>query len=254
MNSRQPEQHDYRPKCWFSIRPTRLTSSDDDCITSSGYLECPNPVPLIAGFNILTRTVTFVDPSMIHRYNRWQFRILGDIIIQERDLQRRPPSDPEDLLSKVKECRLLARRIKDITINLPSRFVLEDVAPSSMYVYISTHTFPCKKLMSRLFTGWKGEMQHQVDLFSRESGDHELKDNDYLILKSNIHVTLAMTRLRLMWGILILLSPRWDKGISWYFSLYRESLLNLCGYEGSPERLGTSHSTCDVDWYQLPSC
>jgi hypothetical protein len=52
--------------------------------------------------------------------------------------------------------------------------------------------------MSRLFTGWKGEMQHQVDLFSRESGDHELKDNDYLILKSNIHVTLAMTRLRLM--------------------------------------------------------
>lgn len=50
----------------------------------------------------------------------------------------------------------------------------------------------------RLFTGWKGEMQHQVDMFSRESGDHELKDNEYLILKSNIHVTLAMTRLRLM--------------------------------------------------------
>jgi hypothetical protein len=41
-------------------------------------------------------------------------------------------------------------------------------------------------------------MQHQVDLFSQESGDHGLKDNDYLILKSNIHVTLAMTRLRLM--------------------------------------------------------
>jgi hypothetical protein len=41
-------------------------------------------------------------------------------------------------------------------------------------------------------------MQHQVDLFSRESGDQELKDNDYMILKSNIHVTLAMTRLRLM--------------------------------------------------------
>ena len=53
-------------------------------------------------------------------------------------------------------------------------------------------------LMYRLFTGWKGEMQHQVDLFSQERGEHELKDNDYLILKSNIHVTLAMTRLRLM--------------------------------------------------------
>jgi len=53
-------------------------------------------------------------------------------------------------------------------------------------------------LMDRLFTGWKGEMQHQVDLFSQERGEHELRDNDYLILKSNIHVTLAMTRLRLM--------------------------------------------------------
>jgi hypothetical protein len=36
----------------------KLTYSDDDCITPSGYLECTNPVPLIAGFNILTRTVT----------------------------------------------------------------------------------------------------------------------------------------------------------------------------------------------------
>jgi hypothetical protein len=46
-------------------------------------------------------------------------------------------------------------------------------------------------------------MQHQVDLFSQERGEHELKDNDYLILKSNIHVTLAMTRLRLMWVLVI---------------------------------------------------
>jgi hypothetical protein len=61
-------------------------------------------------------------------------RILGDIISHERSLQRQAPSEPEGLLAKIKECRVLARRIKDITINLPSRFVLEDVAPSSMYV------------------------------------------------------------------------------------------------------------------------
>jgi hypothetical protein len=58
--------------------------------------------------------------------------ILGDIISHERSLQRRPPTEPEELLAKVKECRTLARRIKDITVNLPRRFVLEDVAPASM--------------------------------------------------------------------------------------------------------------------------
>jgi len=62
--------------------------------------------------------------------------ILGDIISHERSLQRQTPREPEELLAKIKECRLLARRIKEITINLPSRFVLEDVAPSSMYVFI----------------------------------------------------------------------------------------------------------------------
>jgi hypothetical protein len=62
--------------------------------------------------------------------------ILGDIITHERSLQRSPPKEAEDLLAKVKECRILARRIKEITINLPSRFVLEDVAPSSMYVIL----------------------------------------------------------------------------------------------------------------------
>lgn len=69
-------------------------------------------------------------------------RILGDIISYERSLQRLVPTEPEELLSKIKECRTLARRIKEITINLPSRFVLEDVAPSSMYVplHIEIHT------------------------------------------------------------------------------------------------------------------
>jgi hypothetical protein len=43
---------------YVSIQGVKLTYSDDDCITPSGYLECTNPVPLIAGFNILTRTVT----------------------------------------------------------------------------------------------------------------------------------------------------------------------------------------------------
>jgi len=132
--------------------------------------------------------------SIEHLLNRR--RILGDIITLERRLQRNPPSEPEDLLAKIKECRTLSSRIREITINLPTRFVLEDVAPTSMYVILEEGKE--RILTDRLFTGWKGEMQHQVDLFSRESGDHELKDNDYMILKSNIHVTLAMTRLRLM--------------------------------------------------------
>jgi hypothetical protein len=42
----------------IQVESVKLTYSDDDCITPSGYLECTNPVPLIAGFNILTRTVT----------------------------------------------------------------------------------------------------------------------------------------------------------------------------------------------------
>lgn len=46
-------------------------------------------------------------------------RILGDILVHERDARRRPPETPEDVLAALTKVRHLATKIQDIVIGLP---------------------------------------------------------------------------------------------------------------------------------------
>ncbi|OCF73793.1 hypothetical protein I204_05637 [Kwoniella mangroviensis CBS 8886] len=176
--------------------PTEL---DDKSITKHGYLPNSIPVPLISGFNILTRIVT----------------ILGDILVHERDIRRRPPNDPEELLSALRQVRQLQQRIKVIADKLPRPFQLEvgsgDVLPAP---------------------GWEEAIRDELDLFFSDPMSSETAKDGYLVLKANIHVTLAMTRLRLI--------------------LHREDLLNRSGQVGTPSRNAAELVAADlgenVDW------
>ncbi|WRT64122.1 uncharacterized protein IL334_001051 [Kwoniella shivajii] len=176
--------------------PTEL---DDKSITKHGYLPNSIPVPLITGFNILTRIVT----------------ILGDILVHERDIRRRPPKDPEELLTALRQVRQLQQRIKVIADKLPRPFQLEvgsgDVLPAP---------------------GWEDAIRDELDLFFSDPMSSETAKDGYLVLKANIHVTLAMTRLRLI--------------------LHREDLLNRSGQAGTPSRNAAELVAADlgenVDW------
>lgn len=46
--------------------------------------------------------------------------------------------------------------------------------------------------------GWEEIMRDQLDLFFSDPMASETAKDGYLVLRANIHVTLAMTRLRLM--------------------------------------------------------
>ncbi|WWC58754.1 uncharacterized protein I303_101298 [Kwoniella dejecticola CBS 10117] len=176
--------------------PTEL---DDKSITKQGYLPNSIPVPLISGFNILTRIVT----------------ILGDILVHERDIRRRPPKDPEELLSALRQVRQLQHRVKVIADKLPRPFQLEvgsgDIIPAP---------------------GWEEAIRDELDLFFSDPMSSETAKDGYLVLKANIHVTLAMTRLRLI--------------------LHREDLLNRSGQVGTPSRNAAELVAADlgenVDW------
>ncbi|WWC86219.1 uncharacterized protein L201_001092 [Kwoniella dendrophila CBS 6074] len=176
--------------------PTEL---DDKSITKQAFLPNSIPVPLISGFNILTRIVT----------------ILGDILVHERDIRRRPPNDPEDLLSALRQVRQLQNRIKIIAEKLPRPFQL-DVGASDLLPP----------------PGWEDAIRDELDLFFSDPMSSETAKDGYLVLKANIHVTLAMTRLRLI--------------------LHREDLLNRSGQPGSPSRNAAELVAADlgenVDW------
>ncbi|ORY32272.1 hypothetical protein BCR39DRAFT_492824 [Naematelia encephala] len=176
--------------------PTEL---DDKNITMHGYLPSSNPVPLIAGFNILTRIVT------VH----------GDILVHERDIRRRPPQEPEALLIALKEVRKLQGRVKAIADKLPRPFQLD---------VVNGDTLPTP--------GWEEIMRDQLDMFFQDPMASESAKDGFLVLKANIHVTLAMTRLRLI--------------------LHREDLLNRSGVPGTPSRNAAELVAADlgetVDW------
>ncbi|KIR67769.1 hypothetical protein I314_02186 [Cryptococcus bacillisporus CA1873] len=163
---------------------------DDECITSEGILPSRTPAPLISGFNTLARIVT----------------ILGDILISERDLRRQQTTDPEDLLSALRGVRRLGQRIRYITDTLPRPFQLEVDQGSSLPE-----------------PGWEDAVRGELDMFF--SDPPETKDG-YLVLKGNIHVTLAMTRLRLI--------------------LLRENLLNCSGQPGTSSRNAAELVAADI--------
>ncbi|TYJ57555.1 hypothetical protein B9479_001637 [Cryptococcus floricola] len=173
---------------------------DDSAITDQGIRPSSNPYPLICGLNILTR-------------------IASQILLMERDMRRRQPDDPEELLAALKEVRKLQQQIKQLTDNLPKPLKL-DVGQSS-----SILPEP----------GWEDAIRDELDLFFADPLSSETAKDGYLVLKGNIHVTLAMTRLKLI--------------------LHREDLLNKSGQPGSSSRYAAELVSTDLgemstDWRQ----
>ncbi|RSH92934.1 hypothetical protein EHS25_008380 [Saitozyma podzolica] len=172
---------------------------DDKSITAHGFMPGSTAVPLICGFNIMTRIVT----------------IIGDVLIHQRDIRRRPPKDPEGVLAALKDVRGFQQRIRDIVDRLPRPFQLD---PSGI------DELPAP--------GWEEIMRDELHLFFQDPMSSESAKDGYLVLKANIHVTLAMTRLRLI--------------------LHREDLLNRCGPLGTPSRNAAELVAADlgenVDW------
>jgi hypothetical protein len=52
--------------------------------------------------------------------------------------------------------------------------------------------------MGRPLPGWKEDMRDELDEFFLDPTASESAKDGYLVLRANIHVTMAMTRLRLM--------------------------------------------------------
>lgn len=174
---------------------------DDESITSEGILPSRTPAPLIAGFNTLTRIVTFVTFSTRAVLLFWfaTCSVLGDILISERDLRRQQITDPENLLSALREMRKLGQRIRYISDTLPRPFQLEADQGNSLYV---NHPLSLDCLWARACDrpepGWEDAVRGELDMFFSDPLPPETAKDGYLVLKGNIHVTLAMTRLRLM--------------------------------------------------------
>ncbi|EIW68075.1 hypothetical protein TREMEDRAFT_69554 [Tremella mesenterica DSM 1558] len=181
--------------------PTEL---DDKCITENGYLPGSTVVPLICGFNDMTRMAS----------------VLGDILVHERDMRRNPPNEPEQMLAALREVRTMQARLKSIADKLPRPFQLdgdgdgEDLLPQP---------------------GWEIAIRDELDMFFSDPLASESAKDGYLVMKANIHVTLAMIRLRLI--------------------LHREDLLNRSGAIGTPSRHAAELVASDlgesVDWRHL---
>ena len=68
--------------------------------------------------------------------------VLGDMLIHERDIRRKPPTNPEAILEALKKVRTFQSRIKAILDNLPRVFQFLDhekdvYVPSSYSTQIS---------------------------------------------------------------------------------------------------------------------
>jgi len=74
-------------------------------------------------------------------------------------------------------------------------------------------------------------MRDELDEFFLDPTASESAKDGYLVLRANIHVTMAMTRLRLMW-VLDLGGPGADD------SLHRDDLLTRSGPPGTSSRTG----------------
>jgi hypothetical protein len=52
--------------------------------------------------------------------------VLGDMLIHERDIRRKPPRDPEAILDSLKKVRIFQSRLKAILDGLPRVFQFHD--------------------------------------------------------------------------------------------------------------------------------
>ena len=88
---------------------------------------------------------------------------------------------------------------------------------------------------SRPEPGWEVAIRDELDLFFSDPMSSETAKDGFLVLKANIHVTLAMIRLRLI--------------------LHREDLLNRSGAVGTTSRHAAELVASDlgenVDWRHL---
>ncbi|WVQ91623.1 hypothetical protein IAS59_005424 [Cryptococcus gattii] len=171
---------------------------DDECITAQGYLPPKNGVPLISGLNILSRIKV----------------ILSDILVAERMFRRRPPTTPEQVTEALKEVRGLSYRLRAIIISLPGPFTL--VPPYVEGEGDFEWNGVGQLVLPDIVSDWQGHIIDEVNRLAQNSWRYTADQDGYLVLKADIHVTAAMTRLRLL--------------------SHREKLLELFGPLGHPSR------------------
>ncbi|OWZ80458.1 hypothetical protein C365_00930 [Cryptococcus neoformans Bt85] len=171
---------------------------DDECITAQGYLAPKGEVPLISGLNILSRVKI----------------ILGDILVAERVFRHRPPATPEQLTEALKEVRGLSYRLRAIIISLPGPFAL--IPPYVEGEGDFEWNGVGQLVLPDIVSDWQGHIIHEVNRLAQNSWRYAANQDGYMVLKADIHVTAAMTRLRLL--------------------SHRERLLELFGPVGHPSR------------------
>jgi hypothetical protein len=83
--------------------------------------------------------------------------VLGDMLIHERDIRRKPPMDPESILSALKRVRGFQSRLKSILDRLPRVFRFLD-EEDNVYVLNAflCHTTNRGQTTTRLERGYEG--------------------------------------------------------------------------------------------------
>ncbi|OWZ64856.1 hypothetical protein AYX14_04549 [Cryptococcus neoformans] len=150
---------------------------DDECITAQGYLAPKGEVPLISGLNILSRVKI----------------ILGDILVAERVFRHRPPATPEQLTEALKEVRGLSYRLRAIIISLPGPFAL--IPPYVEGEGDFEWNGVGQLVLPDIVSDWQGHIIHEVNRLAQNSWRYAANQDGYMVLKADIHVTAAMTRL-----------------------------------------------------------
>jgi len=114
------------------------------------------------------------------------------MLIHERDIRRKPPLDPESILGALRRVRGFQSRLKTILDGLPRVFRFLD-EQENVYVVVTD-----PQLMFSPPPGWEENMRDELDEFFLDPTASESAKDGYMVLRANIHVTMAMTRLRLM--------------------------------------------------------
>jgi hypothetical protein len=72
--------------------------------------------------------------------------VLGDMLIHERDIRRKPPLDPESILTALRRVRGFQSRLKSILDSLPRVFRFLDEQEN---VYVPNHLYKLMIVRSR---------------------------------------------------------------------------------------------------------
>ncbi|KIY30878.1 hypothetical protein I305_06762 [Cryptococcus gattii E566] len=122
--------------------------------------------------------------------------ILSDILVAERMFRRRPPTTPEQVTEALKEVRGLSYRLRAIIISLPGPFTL--VPPYVEGEGDFEWNGVGQLVLPDIVSDWQGHIIDEVNRLAQNSWRYTADQDGYLVLKADIHVTAAMTRLRLL--------------------------------------------------------